>query len=41
MIEMTVYLLIGMFIGWNFPQPAYAKLIQEKITTWFKGLFNR
>lgn len=41
MIEMTVYILIGMFIGWNLPQPAYAKMIQDKVVAWFKGFFNR
>jgi hypothetical protein len=24
-------LLIGMFIGWNLPQPAWAKAIQDKL----------
>lgn len=41
MIEMTVYILIGMFIGWNLPQPDYAKMIQDKVVAWFKGFFNR
>jgi len=30
MIEAIVYILIGAFIGWNFPQPQYAKDIQAK-----------
>lgn len=26
-------LLIGMFIGWNLPQPDWAKAIQDKIVS--------
>jgi len=29
-------IVIGAFIGWAFPQPAWAKTIQDKIT----GLFT-
>jgi hypothetical protein len=32
-----IVLLIGMFIGWNLPQPAWARAIQDKIS----GLFNK
>ena len=39
MIEVAVYVLIGVFVGWNFPQPAYAKFVQDKVTTWFKETF--
>ena len=31
-----LWLVIGLFIGWNFPQPQFAKNIQEKI----KGMFK-
>ena len=41
MIETIFYITIGTFIGWNCPQPAYAKAIQEKVVAWFKGLGNR
>jgi hypothetical protein len=30
MLETLLYILIGAFIGWNFPQPQYAKDIQAK-----------
>ena len=29
-------LLLGAFIGWNFPQPEFAKTIQAKILSLFK-----
>ncbi len=29
------WILIGAFIGWNFPQPWWAKYIQEKIVEKF------
>ena len=29
--------LIGAFIGWNFPQPWWAKYIQKKISGSLKG----
>lgn len=31
-----LWLVIGLFIGWNFPQPQFAKDMQEKI----KGMFK-
>lgn len=30
MIEALVYITIGAFIGWNIPQPQFAKTLQEK-----------
>lgn len=35
MIEAILYIVLGAFIGWNFPQPAYAKEIQAKIKALF------
>jgi len=37
MLESLLFLVIGAFIGWNFPQPEFAKNLQEKI----KGFFNK
>jgi hypothetical protein len=31
MIEAIIYILIGAFIGWNLPQPVWAKNVQEKV----------
>lgn len=33
MLETIFYILIGAFVGWNFPQPFWAKIIEEKIKT--------
>lgn len=41
MIEAAVYIIIGMFIGWSFPQPEWAIVLQEKVVAWVKGWFNR
>ncbi len=35
---MLIFLLIGMFIGWNMPQPAWAKTIQDKFSSIFSNL---
>ena len=37
MLETLFWLVVGAFIGWNFPQPDYAKSIQAK----FLGLFKK
>ena len=31
---------VGILIGWNFPQPQYAKDAQSAITTWAKGKWD-
>lgn len=33
MLDIVLWIAIGAFIGWNFPQPSWAKTIQEKIQT--------
>jgi hypothetical protein len=37
MLEALFWLILGAFIGWNLPQPEFAKNIQAKI----KGLFTK
>lgn len=37
MLETLLYLLLGAFVGWNFPQPEFAKNIQAKVL----AIFNR
>jgi len=29
MIETALYVLFGAMLGWNFPQPTYAKWLQD------------
>jgi hypothetical protein len=36
MFDTLILILIGAFIGWHFPQPMWAKLIEEKIKSLFK-----
>lgn len=36
MLEALVYIIIGAFIGWNLPQPEWAKSIQTKIISYIK-----
>jgi hypothetical protein len=31
MLETLFYILVGAFIGWNLPQPQYAKDLQDKV----------
>lgn len=37
MIEAAIYILIGAFVGWNLPQPAWAASAQSKMLGFFKG----
>jgi hypothetical protein len=36
MIDTLLWIAIGTFIGWNFPQPFWAKAIQSKLVDMFK-----
>lgn len=36
MLETLFWLLVGAFIGWNIPQPDFAKNLQSKILDFFK-----
>lgn len=36
MLETIFWLALGAFIGWNFPQPEFAKAIQAKVLAVFK-----
>ena len=38
-METILFILLGMFIGWNFPQPPWAKGIQEKFMDFLRNLF--
>ncbi len=31
MLETLFWLAVGLFLGWNLPQPAWAKSVQEKL----------
>jgi hypothetical protein len=36
MLETLFWLAIGAFVGWNFPQPEFAKRIQARVITVFR-----
>lgn len=37
MLDIAFWIVVGAFIGWNLPQPFWAKYIQEKVVTiWSK-----
>jgi len=31
MLDTLLWIAVGAFVGWNFPQPSWAKAIQAKI----------
>ena len=37
MLETLFWFALGAFVGWNFPQPNFAKTIQAKVLGMFKG----
>lgn len=41
MLDTLFVILIGMFIGWNLPQPAYAKWIQDWIMSKLRRIVHR
>lgn len=36
MTDTLLWVAIGAFIGWNFPQPFWAVWVQEKFKAWLK-----
>lgn len=38
MFTALVWAAIGAFVGWNLPQPDWAKDVQTKVTDWFSSL---
>jgi hypothetical protein len=37
MLETLFWLALGAFVGWNFPQPEFAKRLQAKVLAVFKN----
>jgi hypothetical protein len=31
MFDILLYVLVGAFVGWHFPQPYWAKVFEEKV----------
>jgi len=40
MIEAGMYIVIGIVIGWCWPQPKWAAAAQAKIVAWVKGMLG-
>lgn len=36
MLTSIICLVVGLFVGWNLPQPEWAKDFQEKVKDFFK-----
>lgn len=36
MLEALFWFVIGAFVGWNFPQPSWAKDIQQRVFKFFE-----
>lgn len=36
MLETIFWLALGAFIGWNFPQPEFAKTMQARVMSLFR-----
>ena len=36
-----LWLVVGAFIGWSFPQPLWAKVLQEKVLEIVKGFLSK
>lgn len=34
MADIIIWIIVGMFIGWNLPQPFWAKWLQNKVKGW-------
>jgi hypothetical protein len=37
MLEAIFWILVGAFAGWHFPQPEWAKSLEEKVRSLFKS----
>jgi len=38
MLETLLWVAVGAFVGWNLPQPFWAKAIQSKVQAWWAKL---
>lgn len=41
MIETLICIAIGILIGWNLPQPAWARDIQDRVLAYLRNLTRR
>lgn len=41
MIEIAFWVSVGAFIGWNLPQPEFARKVQEKFLDYVDNLYSK
>jgi hypothetical protein len=41
MLDTLFWIAVGAFVGWNFPQPAYARWFQEWVVSQWNKLTNK
>lgn len=37
MIEALFWVVVGMFLGWHFPQPDWVASLQKRVTEWMRN----
>lgn len=35
MLDILLWVAVGTFVGWNLPQPSWAKFVQARIEKWW------
>ena len=38
MLGILFWVLVGIVIGWQIPQPEFAKVLQDRVVNWWKEL---
>ncbi|AGA90055.1 hypothetical protein Thimo_1258 [Thioflavicoccus mobilis 8321] len=41
MLSALIILVIGIIIGWNWPQPPWARDAQNKVVAWIRSLLSK
>jgi hypothetical protein len=41
MLNILFWIAVGVFIGWNLPQPAWAKQMQDRVANLFNELTSK
>ncbi len=41
MLYAVFWVLVGMFVGWNLPQPPWAKELQDKVVNAVKAILGK
>jgi hypothetical protein len=36
MVDILFWVAVGAFVGWNFPQPFWAKYVQDKVVSMWR-----